>query len=96
MQQMQPGPYHAQPLIVPFQVFNVNRAIFLQPRLQQRAVDVVVVDPVFVAGVVGRIDVDALDFASILREECLQCVEVVSVEDEVIVGPSICGGGNSC
>ena len=70
--------------------------MFLQPRLHQRAIDVVVVDPVFVAGVVGGIDVDALDFAGVFWEECFQCVEVISVEDEVIVGPSICGGGNLC
>jgi len=38
--------------------------------LHQRAIDVVVVNPVFVAGVVGRIDVDALNLAGIFREEC--------------------------
>ena len=78
------------------QVFNVNRAMFLQPRLHQRAIDVVVVDPSLIAGVIGGIYVDALDFACVLREKCLQCVEVISVYDEVIIGLSMCGGGNSC
>ena len=53
--------------------------------MHQWAIDVIVIDPAFVAGVIGRIDVDALDFAGISREECLECVQVIAMDDKVIL-----------
>ena len=57
---------------------------FAEP-LSIRGLDVVVVDPAFVAGVVGRVDVDALDLAGVVRQQRLERVEVVAVDDEVVV-----------
>ena len=34
------------------------------------AIDVVVVNPIFIASVVGSIDIDALDLANVFGEEC--------------------------
>ena len=47
--------------------------------------EVVVVDPAFVAGVVGRVDVDALDLAGVGGEEGLEGEEVVAFDDEVAI-----------
>ena len=51
----------------------------------QRTVHLVVIDPTFVAGVVGRVYVDALDAARIAREERLQRIQVVSVDNQVVI-----------
>lgn len=54
-----------------------------EPLFDLRAVDVVVVDPVFVAGVVGRVDIDALDLAGVVREQRLEGFEVVALHEQV-------------
>ena len=46
-------------------LFAVN---LTQPLLDLRVIDIIVVDPALVAGVVGRVDVDALHLALILRQ----------------------------
>ena len=56
----------------PPQVFPVHRAVGGQPLPHQGAVDAVVVDPALVAGVVGWINIDALDLASIAGQQGLQ------------------------
>ena len=66
---MQPWPHHAEPFVVSFQVLVINRCILRKPLLHQWAVYVVVVDPALVAGVVGWIDIDALDTVCIAREQ---------------------------
>ena len=68
------------------QVFAVNGRLLFEPFLEQRAVHLVVVNPAFVAGVVGRVDVDALDAAGIAGQQGFEGVEVVAVDDEVSVG----------
>ena len=55
------------------------------PFLELRLREVVVVDPAFVAGVVGRIDVDALDPAGVRRQQRLEGQQVVAFDDQVAV-----------
>ena len=50
-----------------------------------REVNVVVIDPFFVSGVVGRVDINALNFAGKMREQGFECFEVIAVDDEIIV-----------
>ena len=45
---------------------------FRQPVANERAIDVVVVNPPFVAGVVGRINVYALHLPCVVRQQCLE------------------------
>ncbi|GAB2726422.1 hypothetical protein GCM10027019_02200 [Melaminivora jejuensis] len=56
---------------------------FAQPFPDLRAVDVVVVDPAFIAGVVRRVDVDALHLPGIARQQRLERMQVVALHDEV-------------
>ena len=70
----------------------VQRFAFLadhlsQPAANLRAVDVVVVNPAFVAGVVRRVDVDAFDLPGVTRQQGFQCVQVVALNDEVAARP---------
>ena len=81
---LEAGPHQAEPLIVPFQVVPVNHLI--QPRLEVGVAHIVVVDPSLVAGVVGRIDIDAFDPSGESRKQSLEGVEVVAVDYEVIIG----------
>ena len=60
-QELQAGQHHAAPLVVACQILAVHD--LAEPVAHHRRVDVVVVDPRFVAGVVRRVDVDALDLA---------------------------------
>lgn len=59
--------------------------IRLQPFLDHRRVDIVVVAPAFVAGVVGRVDGDAVHPAGIERQERLQGMQVVTLNNQVAV-----------
>ena len=82
-QELQAGKHHAAPLVVAGQVFPVHD--LAQPIADHRRVDLVVVGPGFVAGVVGRVDVDALDLAVIGRQQRLQRGQVVALDDQVVV-----------
>ncbi len=83
-EQLQAGPHHAEPLVVTLQILAVNGLV--QPFAHQGAVHLVVVGPALVAGVVGRVDVDALDAASVAGQQGFERVEIVAVNDQVIVG----------
>ena len=91
-EEVEAGPHHAEPFVVAFQVLAVHGAVLAEPFAHQGAVDLVVVDPAFVAGVVGRVDVDAFDAAGVAGEEGFEGVEVVAVDDEVVVGVGVAGG----
>ena len=88
--QLQPRPHHAEPLVVPFQVFVVDRGLLLQPLSHGGTVDVVVVYPAFVSRIVRRIDVDDVHAIRVSRHQRLQSVKVVAVDDQVfaVVGGS--------
>ena len=64
LQQLQPGIHHAQPFIMTGQVLALFANNLAQPLLDLRVIDIVVVAPALVAGVVGRIYVPT-DFDTI-------------------------------
>lgn len=57
----------------------------LQPLPDHGGVDVVVVAPPLIAGVVGRVDEDAVHLAGIGGQKGLERVQVVAVNDQVAV-----------
>ena len=83
MQQFQPGVHHTQPLVVAGEVLALFAHHFAQPLLDFRVVHIVVVHPALVAGVIGRIDVDALHPALIPGQQSLQRVQIIPVDDHV-------------
>ena len=54
---------------------------------------IVVVNPHLLSGVVGRIDVDALDLAGVSGEEGFEREQVVPFDDEVVVERRLFGQG---
>ena len=80
-QQLQARRHHAQPLVMAGQVVAAH--FLAQPVAQQRAVGVVIVGPALVAGVVGRVDVDALDLPAIERQERLERQQVIAFDEQV-------------
>ncbi len=82
-QQFQARGHHAQPFVVAGQVVLAHFAA--QPILHQRAVDVVIIGPGFVAGVVGRVDVNALHPSAIERQQGLEGQQVVAFHNQVSV-----------
>ena len=56
-----------------------------QPLLHHGGIDIIVVGPFFVAGVVWRINVYALDFPGIEWKQRLEGLQVVSVDDEIVM-----------
>ena len=82
-QQLQARQHHAAPLVVAGQVVAVHDAA--QPLLHHRRVHAVVVGPALVAGVVGRVDGDALDLAVARRQQRLERQQVVALDDQVVV-----------
>ena len=79
--------HHAAPLVVAAGVLALLADGLSDPLLELRLRQVVVVDPALVAGVVRRIDVDALDAAGVGREQSLQREQVVALDDQVAVEP---------
>ena len=69
---------------MPFHIFTINGTVFLELFLHQWIVDVVIIDPSFISGVVRRIDVDALDTIRIAGESCFEGVQIIAVDNEVI------------
>ena len=86
VKQLESWPHHAEPLVVAFEVFLVHGVgRVLEPLAHEWAADVVVVAPAFVPGVVRRVDVDAVHLARVHRQQRLQSVQVVAVNDEIVV-----------
>ena len=69
--------------VVPSEVVPIHN--LAEPVLHHRGVDVVVVRPTLVAGVVRRVDVDALDLSVVRRQEGFQRREVVAFNDQIVV-----------
>jgi hypothetical protein len=83
--------HHAQPLVVAAQIFDFLAYDRTQPLSHFRAVDVVVVNPALVSGVVGRVDIDALHLSGIVGEQGLQGLQIVTFNQKV-PGIGIPGG----
>ena len=54
-----------------------------QPLLDLRVIDIIVIDPALVAGVVGRIDIDALDAPLIPGQQRFQGFQIIAPDDHV-------------
>ena len=86
LEQLEAGPHHAEPLVVALEVFAINGVGgFLEPLSHERGVDGVVVAPALRAGVVGRVDIDAVHVAGVARQQGLESFEIVAVDYEVVV-----------
>ena len=86
LQQHQPRIHHAEPFVVSGEVFGLLADGVAEPAEDFRGVDVVVIDPALVAGVVGRIDADAFHLPGVARQQRLEGVEVVALHDQVAGG----------
>lgn len=84
LQQLQARVHHAQPLIMAGQVFSLFADNLAQPLLDLRVIDIIVVDPALVAGVVGRIDIDALDAPLIPGQQRFQGFQIIAPDDHVL------------
>ncbi len=56
---------------------------FTKPFLDGGRFDIVVVCPAFVAGVIGRVDIDTLDLPCVEWQESLESEKVVPLNDEI-------------
>ena len=82
-EQLQTRVHHAQPLVVAAKILAILAHHLTKPFDELRVIDVVVVDPRLVAGVVGRIDVDAANPPLVLGQQGLERLQVVAVDDGV-------------
>ena len=78
-----PGIHHAKPTVMAIKSLAFPSDDFAKPLLDGGRFDIVVVCPAFVAGVIGRIDIDALDLPSVERQEGLESKKVVPLDDEI-------------
>ena len=84
-EKLQPRPHHAQPFVVPLQILPVHLPVALQPLPHQWTVHLVIVGPALVAGVVGRVDIDAFHPSGVARYQRLQRLQIVAVDDQIAV-----------
>ena len=73
--------HHAEPFVVAGEVVASDG--FGEPLSDSGCVHVVVVSPAFVAGVVGRVDVDALHLSAIARKQGAESLQVIAFDDEI-------------
>ena len=64
--------HHAKPFIMPGKVFHLFTCDFPKPILHFRRIHVVVIRQVLRAGVIGRVNNNALHLPGIVRQQCLQ------------------------
>ena len=83
LQQLQTRVHHAQPLVMAGQVLALFADNLAQPLLDFRVIDIIVINPALVAGVVGRIDIDALDAPLIPGQQCFQGFQIVAPDDHI-------------
>ena len=57
---------------MPLQIFVVHPDVGLEPLAYHGAVHVIVVDPTFLAGAIGRDDADTLDAGGVASEQGLE------------------------
>ena len=85
LEQLQARIHHAAPFVVAAGVLALLTHGVTNPFLELRLCEVVVVNPALVAGVVGRVNVDALDFACVRRQQAFQRNQIVTLDDEISV-----------
>ena len=82
MQQAQTRIHHAKPLVMAAHVFGFISDNFAKPAADFRIVDSIAIDPAPVAAVVGRINVDAVDFSSVIRQKRFERFEIVALHEQ--------------
>ena len=83
LQQHEPRVHHAKPFVMLGKVFGLLADGMAEPAKDFRGIDVVVIDPALVAGIVGRIDADAFHLAGVARQKGLEGMEVVALHDQI-------------
>ena len=68
---------------MPGEIFGLFADGLAEPAEDFRGVDVVVIDPALVAGVVGRIDADTLHLPGVARQQRLEGVEIVALHNQI-------------
>ena len=91
MQELEARPHHGAPFVMAEHVFAVDR-IAGQPFAHDGAVHIVVVAPVFVAGVVGRVDENAVHLAGVAGQQGFQGMKIIAVDNEVAVQIPVADG----
>src|ERR1051326_8431370 len=71
--------------VMPAGVLALLADSLADPLLELRLGEVIVVDPALVAGVVGRVNVDALDAPRMRGQERLESQQVMAFQNEVAV-----------
>ena len=84
LEESEPRVHHAEPFVVTSEVLALFSDNFTEPLPDLRIVDVIVINPAFIAGVIGRIDVDTFYSAFIPREQGFESFEVVTPDDHVL------------
>ena len=68
---------------MPGQVLALFANHLAQPIFDLRIIDIVIVNPSFFAGVIGRIDVDAFHFTFVPGQQGFQRIQIVAVDNHV-------------
>jgi hypothetical protein len=84
MEETQTRIHHTEPLIMTREIFSLLADYGMEPPLHLGIVHIVVVDPSLIPCIVRRIYVDTLHPSTILGEERLQGLEIVSSYDLIL------------
>ena len=84
LQQFQPWVHHAEPFVMTGEILTLSADHLSQPFQDAGIIHVIVVDPLLIAGVVRRIDIDTLDPALIAWQQGFQRVQIIPVDDHIL------------
>jgi hypothetical protein len=65
------------------EVFGLAAYDLAEPFPDFRAVDVIVIDPVLVAGIIRGVNIDALHLPGVIGQQCLKGFEVVALDKQI-------------
>ena len=66
------------------QVLALTADYLTEPLSNTGIIDIIVIHPALITGIIRRIDIDALNPALILRQKCLECFQIIAVNDHII------------
>jgi hypothetical protein len=68
---------------VPAKIFPFAANDSFQPCPDFGAVHIVIVNPAFVAGIIGRVDIDALHLTAIIGEQRLERLQIIAFDQQI-------------
>jgi hypothetical protein len=77
------GIHHTKPLVMPRKIFSLFANDLAKPFSHLRTVYIVVINPVLIAGIVRRIDINTFDLPGVVREKGFKGEKIIAFHKQI-------------